>query len=56
VINKEFSEWSGDDLVAWAAWRVVEGITAGIAIKTIMHEILMSATKWKPPAKKGKKP
>ena len=33
-----------DELVSWATWQVVEGITKGEPLRSVMYGVLMSAT------------
>jgi len=35
---KDFNE-----LVAWATWQVIQGITAGQPLRSVMHGVLVSA-------------
>ena len=37
-----------DDLVSWATWRVIEGITKGESLYSIMFGIVDYARRWKP--------
>lgn len=32
-----------DELVTWATWRVVEGITKGEPLRSVMYSVLMGA-------------
>jgi hypothetical protein len=41
-----------DELVTWAAWQIIEGITAGKPIRQVIYSILMVARQ----AKIGEKP
>lgn len=43
-----------DDLVTWATWHVIEGLTRGTPMRSLMHGVLMAAVGWH--ADRSKKP
>lgn len=36
------------ELVSWACWQIVEGLTRGVALRSTVMGILQYARQWKP--------
>lgn len=47
-----------DDLVTWATWHVIEGLTRGTPLRSLIHGVLMTAANWHAEQRKkqGSKP
>lgn len=40
-MNKDTDEWASfAELVTWASWSVIKGITSGEPIERVMHHII----------------
>jgi hypothetical protein len=53
VTDKPFEKWTWEDLMTFACWEVITGITKGQTLRESMHRVLTMTVQWKPP--KGKK-
>jgi len=38
------------DLVSWATWHVIEGLTKGEALRSLIFHVVDMARRWQPPA------
>jgi hypothetical protein len=43
---KDFKE-----LVTWATWKVISGITCGEKLESVLHYVLVYARQWQPKEK-----
>lgn len=44
------------DLVTWATWHVLEGLTKGVALRKLIGDVVDFARRWEPEASTGDKP
>lgn len=51
--EKELNDWTFDELVKWACWVIVEGMTQGKPLRSSVYSVLDVARQWDP--KKGSK-
>lgn len=38
-----------NDLVSWATWHVLEGLTQGQPLRSLIFSVIEYARRWKPP-------
>jgi len=41
-----------NELVSWATWHVLEGLTKGTPLRSLIHDVLSLARSWQPEASK----
>jgi hypothetical protein len=43
----ELVQWEFDELVQWATWHVISGITSGQTLRVSMHAVVDVACRWR---------
>ncbi len=46
--EKEFNDWTFEDLVKWACWEVVQSMYQGSELRTTMFRIVQTVRQWDP--------
>lgn len=55
MLPEKFEDWTFNNLVTWATWEVIAGITKGDKLETTMWAVVNTACAWREDQRKKEK-